>query len=108
MLRKSRSIKAIFALTMVIMTVIVFSLQTGFSHYQFSKILEEKIIELLKTQVRNEATRLNADFIATSKIVESLAETMEALNGYNTDATLGIMRLMLAKLNLLIIGGGFG
>lgn len=106
MLRKSRSIKAIFALTMVIMTVIVFSLQTGFSHYQFSKILEEKIIELLKTQVRNEATRMNADFIATSKIVESLAETMEALNGYNTDATLGIMRLMLAS-EPLIIGGGF-
>ncbi|WP_378953889.1 ATP-binding protein [Pelosinus sp. sgz500959] len=103
---KIKSIKTIFALTMVIMTIIVFSLQTGFSHYQFSRILEEKIVELLKTQGRNEATRLNTNFIVTSKVVESQAETMEALSISNADAILGIMKLMMAR-EPLIIGGGF-
>lgn len=91
---------------MVIMTIIVFSLQTGFSYYQFSKIVEEKIVELLKTQGRNEATRLNSDFIVTSKVVESLTETMEALSVDNTDTILEIIKLIIAR-EPLIIGSGF-
>ena len=91
---------------MVAMIIIVFSLQTGFNHYQFSKVLEEKVVELLKTQARNEAIRLNGDFIASSKIVESLAETMEALSGYDTETILGIMKLVMSK-EPLILGGGF-
>ena len=93
-------------MTMVAMIIIVFSLQTGFNHYQFSKVLEEKVVELLKTQARNEAIRLNGDFIANSKIVESLAETMEVLSGYDTETILGIMKLVMSR-EPLILGGGF-
>ena len=88
------------------MTVIVFSLQTGFNHYQFSKVLEEKVIDLLKTQARNEATRLNGNFIVASKLVESLAETIEALHGYDTEVIVGIMKLVMSR-ETLISGGGF-
>jgi len=95
-----------FAMTMVMMTVIVFSLQTGFNHYQFSKVLEEKVVELLKTQARNEATRLNGDFIAISKKVESLAETIEALSGHDMETIIGIMKLVMSR-ETLILGGGF-
>lgn len=105
-MRGIKSIKTIFALTMGIMIVIVFSLQTGFSHYQFSKALEEKVADLLKSQARNEATRLNEDFIVTSKLVESLAETIEALQGYDTDVIVGIMKLVMSR-EPLISGGGF-
>lgn len=101
-----KSIKTIFAMTMVAMIIIVFSLQTGLNHYQFSKVLEEKVVELLKTQARNEAIRLNGDFIASSKVVESLAETMEALSGYDTETILGIMKLVMSR-EPLILGGGF-
>jgi len=105
-LKTIHSIKTIFAMTMVVMIIIVFSLQTGFNHYQFSKVLEEKVVELLKTQARNEAIRLNSDFIASSKIVESLAETMEVLSGYDTETVLGIMKLVMSR-EPLILGGGF-
>ncbi|MBP2628012.1 MAG: multi-sensor signal transduction histidine kinase [Firmicutes bacterium] len=105
-LKAIKSIKTIFAMTMVAMIIIVFSLQTGFNHYQFSKVLEEKIVELLKTQARNEAIRLNGDFVVNSKIVESLAETMEALSGYDTETILGIMKLLMSR-EPLILGGGF-
>jgi len=105
-LKAIKSIKTIFAMTMVAMIIIVFTLQTGFNHYQFSKVLEEKVVELLKTQARNEAIRLNGDFIASSKIVESLAETMEAWSGYDTETILGIMKLVMSK-EPFILGGGF-
>jgi len=101
-----KSIKTIFALSMILMTVVVFSLQTGFSYYQFSKVLEEKVIELLENQARHEATKLKGDFSATAQTVESLAQTIEALNSYDTEKIVGIMRLIMSK-GPLIFGGGF-
>jgi len=105
-MRGIKTIKTIFALSMILMTVVVFSLQTGFTYYQFSKVLEEKVIELLEVQARNEATILKANFSANGQTVESLAQTIEALNSYDTETIIGIMRLIMSK-GPLIFGGGF-
>ncbi len=101
-----KNIKTIFALSMVIMTIVVFSLQTGFNYYQFSNVLEEKVVELLKVQSRNEATILNNDFVSISQKVELLAQTIEAVNSYETETIVGILERIMSK-DHLVFGGGF-
>ncbi len=101
-----KSIKTIFAVIMVIMTVIVFSLQTGFNLYHFTKVLEEKVFALLDAQARNEATRLNSEFVVIGKTVESLAKAMESMKGYDTAIILDIVKRYMSD-EPLVYGGGF-
>lgn len=88
------------------MTILVFSLQTGFNYYRFSNVLEEKVVELLKVQSHNEATILNNDFVSISQKVELLAQTIEAANSYDTETIVGILERIMSK-DPLVYGGGF-
>lgn len=101
-----RSIKTVLIGITVLITFIVFAVQSGFSFSQSKDMLSGEAESKLGLQAGQEASNLNSRLLEAGKLSESLALDLQAMTKYDTDLLLNIVKQTVGA-DPMIVGGGF-
>jgi methyl-accepting chemotaxis protein len=100
------SIKTVLIGITMLMTILVFAAQSGFSFHQFKGIMSEEVEQELQMQAAKEAVTLNGRLLEAGKMGQSLALSIQSMPEYDTDQILAMTRNYLDA-DPMIVGGGF-
>ncbi|HWQ80273.1 MAG TPA: methyl-accepting chemotaxis protein [Anaerovoracaceae bacterium] len=101
-----KSIRTLFILITVLITVAIFTAQAAISYFSFSEISYDSVESNLKTQAEKEAAVLNARLLGVGKASSSLADTVASMDTLD-ETTLFELISIQAKKDAMIFGGGF-
>lgn len=101
-----KSIRTLFILITVIITIAIFTTQAVISYFSFSRITYDSVEENLKTQAEKEAAVLNSSLNEVGKASSGLADMVAAMDHID-DATLTNVMINQAQKDKMICGGGY-
>lgn len=100
------SIKTLLIGITVLMTIIVFAVQSGFSFLQFQGLMVKEVEHGLQIQAEKESATLNGRLLEAGKLGESLAMNIQTMPKYDTNLILDLTKSYL-EADSMIVGGGF-
>ncbi|MFZ5353209.1 MAG: methyl-accepting chemotaxis protein [Bacillota bacterium] len=103
---KGLSLKAMFILFVVTITLIIFSGQAFFSIYQFSTSTTRYVQDLLKSEVEKESSILFGRINNVAKAGEALANTISSMNTFTESVLFDVIKKNIAG-DSLIAGSGY-
>ncbi len=101
-----KSIRTFFIAVTVLITVIIFTFQAGFSFISFSKITYDSVEENLMIQAEKEAAYLDSNFNGVAKSSIHLADIIATMEDVNMDMLLSFIATNISKEDM-IFGAGF-
>lgn len=101
-----KSIKILIVSLTVILTVVIFTMQTGYSLFRFSNILQSNTEDLLKETGPQEARSLYEDLLVAGMGASYLATDIAALPDVPAEKYLEVAKANIKKSDM-IVGSGF-
>ena len=101
-----KSIKILIVSLTVILTVVIFTMQTGYSLFRFSNILQSNTEDLLKETGQQESRSLYEDLLVAGMGASYLATDIAALPDVPAEKYLEVAKANIKKSDM-IVGSGF-
>lgn len=101
-----KSIKWMVISTVLLLTLLLFAVQTASTVINFNSIVTGDIKSELKTNVEKEAYAMYAQFSELGEASSSYASVISSLKSYDADVLFGVLEKYLTG-KKLIVGGGF-
>ncbi|WP_227763654.1 methyl-accepting chemotaxis protein [Zhaonella formicivorans] len=101
-----KSIKAAFIVLILIVTVLIFAAQTGYSFWNFKGVLMETTDQQMLNLVAKEAEGFNKSLQLTGSLANIIAGNLEANNQYDYELYVEAIKKYLEE-NKLAIGAGY-
>ena len=101
-----KSLRSVFITFVLLITVVIFVMQTGFSDLQFQSVIMKTLENALSLQVQKAASDLYTQLSQAAKAGELYAYNIETMPSLNTDYLVSMFGKYLEH-NHIIVGGGF-
>lgn len=101
-----KSIRGLFITFILLITVVIFVIQTGLSDFQFQSAISDSVQSGLSVQSEKEAANLYSELLQAGKSGELYAYNIEVMPALNTDYLVSMFGKYMEN-NKIIVGGGF-